>query len=104
MCVCVGARARIYMRVCMHVYMCIYIYIYIYICIYIYIHIEKDSDEEIDSVPSGDKDRVSRVTGGSSRANGDVTESGGGGSRGDWSASLLPCRRHWWRARAEEVG
>lgn len=41
-------------------------------------------------MPSGDKDRVSRVTGGSSRANGDVTESGGGGPRGDWSASLPP--------------
>ena len=37
---------------------------------------------EIGSVPSGDKDRVSRMTGGSSRANGDVTEGGGGGGGG----------------------
>lgn len=93
-CVCACARARARIYICMHVYMYMYMYIYV----------QKDSDEEIDSVPSGDKDRVSRVTGGNSRANGDVTESGGGGSRGDWSASLLPCRRHWWRARADEVG
>lgn len=95
-CVCVCARARARP----HIYICVCMYI----CVYIYIYIQKDSDEEIDSVPSGDKDRVSRMTGGNSRANGDVTESGGGGSRGDWSASLLPCRRHWWRARADEVG
>ncbi|KAG7204856.1 hypothetical protein KM043_005256 [Ampulex compressa] len=39
---------------------------------------------------SSDKEKISRVTGGSSRENGDVAEGGDGGSRGDWPSPPPP--------------